>query len=85
MAADVSIGYDQPGVPDPGRLFDMVVLDVLSVCQRRGLRPDPKTVRELVELEWAGYADAQVHTYLPVLVGRAVSSYLVRGAPAPDL
>ena len=83
MAADVSLGYDQPGVTDRGRLVDMVVVDVISVCQRRGQRLDPTVVRELVEHEWAGYADAPVQKYLPVLIGRAVSGYLLREASDP--
>ena len=85
MAADVRLGYEQPGSADRGRLLDMVVLDVLRVCQRRGQRPDSTVVRELVEREWAGYADARVQTYLPVLIGRAVSGSLLRKASAPDL
>ena len=85
MAADMGLGYDQPDVPDCGRLLEMVVLDVLRVCQRRGQRPDPMEVRELVEREWVGYADARVQTYLPVLIGRAVSGHLLRGASAPNL
>jgi hypothetical protein len=60
-------------------LVDEVVLDVVSVCQRRGQPRDPAVVRELVEGEWVGYADARVRTYLPVLIGRAVSAHLLRG------
>ena len=80
MAADVGLGYsDHPGEWDRGRLMEEVVVDVIGVCQRRGKLPDPEVVRELVEREWVGYADARVQTYLPVLIGRAVSAHLLRG------
>ena len=80
MAADVGLGYsDRPGGWDRERLTDEVVVDVMSVCERRGSQPDPAVVRELVEREWVGYADARVQTYLPVLIGRAVSAHVLRG------
>lgn len=86
MAADVSLGHsDHSGVPDHGQIVDVVVLDVLKVCQRRGRRPDPTVVRELVEHEWARYADARIQTYLPVLIGRAVSGLLLREPSGPNL
>jgi len=50
----------------------------MRVCERRGRLPDPAVVRELVEREWVGYADARVQTYLPVLIGRAVSTHVLR-------
>ena len=79
MAADLELGYpDYPGEWDRGRLMDEVVVDVISVCKRRGTMPDPAVVRELVEREWVGYAGARVRTYLPVLIGRAVSTHLLR-------
>ena len=79
MAADVGLGYtDHPGVSDLPRLVDHVVADVLRVCRRRGQQPDPMAVRKLVEHECAGYADARVQTYLPVLIGRAVSERILR-------
>ena len=81
MAADVTLGYsDHLGESDRGRLMQEVVTDVIGVCQRHGKRPDPELVRKLVEREWAGYADARVQTYLPVLIGRAVSAHLLRGS-----
>jgi len=81
VAADVGLGYsDHPGDWDRGRLMEEVVTDVMGVCQRRGKLPDPELVRELVEREWDGYADARVQTYLPVLIGRAVSTHLLRGS-----
>jgi len=81
VAADVGLGYsDHPGDWDRARLMEDVVIDVMGVCQRRGKLPDPELVRELVEREWTGYADARVQTYLPVLIGRAVSSHLLRGS-----
>ena len=80
MAADVGLGYsDHPGGWDHDRLTDEVVVDIIGMCQRRGQLPDPAVVRELVEREWVGYADARVQTYLPVLIGRAVSAHLLRG------
>jgi hypothetical protein len=81
VAADVRLGYSDPaGEWNRDRLMDEVVVDVISVCQRRGKLPDPGLVRELVEREWVGYADARVQTYLPVLIGRAVSAHLLGGA-----
>lgn len=78
MAADVQLGCsNRPGGRERGRLVDAVVVDVFRVCQRRGQLPDAAVVRELVEREWVGYADARVQTYLPVLIGRAVSSHLL--------
>lgn len=80
MAADVGLGYsDRPGEWDRERLTDEMVVDVMSVCERRGSQPDPVEVRELIEREWVGYADARVQTYLPVLIGRAVSAHVLRG------
>ena len=80
MAADVELGYaNHPGEWDRERLMDEVVIDVISVCQRRGTLPDPAVVRQLVEREWVGYADARVRTYLPVLIGRSVSTHLLLG------
>ena len=80
MAADVGLGYsDHPGKWDRERLTDEMVVDVMSVCERRGSQPDPVEVRELIEREWVGYADARVQTYLPVLIGRAVSAHVLRG------
>ena len=80
MAADVRLGYsDHPGGWDRDRLTDEVVVDIIGMCRRRGQLPDPAVVRELVEREWVGYADARVQTYLPVLIGRAVSAHLLGG------
>ena len=80
MAAEVRLTFsDHPSEWDRGRLTDEVVVDVISMCQRRGKVPDPAMVRELVEREWVGYADARVRTYVPVLVGRAVSAHFLRG------
>ena len=78
MAAHVELGHtNYLGESDRGRLMDEVVVDVISVCERRGSLPDPAVVRQLVEREWGGYADARVRTYLPVLIGRAVSNHLL--------
>jgi len=80
VAADVGLGYsDRPGEWDRERLTDEMVVDVMSVFERRGSQPDPVEVRELIEREWVGYADARVQTYLPVLIGRAVSAHVLRG------
>lgn len=79
MAADAELGYsDHPGERDGARSMEEVVIDVMALCQRRGRLPDPELVRELVEREWVGYSGARVQTYLPVLIGRAVSSHLLR-------
>lgn len=80
MAADVGLGNaDHPGGWDRERLTDEVVVDVMSMCERRGRQPDPAVVRELIQREWVGYANARVQTYLPVLIGRAVSAHVLRG------
>ena len=79
VAADVGLmSPDHPGGWDRERLTDEVVVDVMRVCERRGRLPDPAVVRELVEREWVGYAGARVQTYLPVLIGRAVSTHVLR-------
>ena len=79
MAACVELEYSgHPGASDHPRLVDEVVVDVLGICRRRGQQPDPMAVRKLVEREWAEHADARVQTYLPVLIGRAVSESILR-------
>ena len=79
MAADVRLGHpDHAGEWNRGRLMEEVVVDVIKQCQRRERPSDPALVRELVEREWVGYADARVQTYVPVLIGRAVSAHLLR-------
>jgi hypothetical protein len=81
VAADAGLRFSQHlGGWDRERLTDEVVIDVLRVCERHGRLPDPAAVRELVEREWVGYADARVQTYLPVLIGRAVSTHILRCA-----
>lgn len=86
MAADVELGFsDQPVPWDHRRMMDETVFDVIKVCRRRGKSADPVVVRELVEREWVGYANARVQTFLPVLIGRAVSDRLLgSGSLLPD-
>lgn len=82
MTAEVQLEYRDPQVRDPRQLMEEVVIDVMKACERRGRRPDPAVVRELVEREWAGYDDARVQTYLPVLVGRSVRTQMLHGGTA---
>jgi hypothetical protein len=85
VAADVELGYsDHPGEWDHRRRTDEVVVDVINLCSRRGRHPDPALVRALVERQWVEYADARVQTYLPVLIGRAVSAHVLRVVDASD-
>lgn len=80
MAADVQLAYgQQSGEPDRSRLVDEIIVEVIEGCRRRGAPADPAVVRILVEREWAGFADARVHTYLPVLIRRRVSEHLSNG------
>jgi hypothetical protein len=80
VAAYVQLGYaQQAGEPNRARLVDEVVVEVIEGCRRRGAPADPAVVRILVEREWAGFADARVQTFLPVLIGRAVSDHLSTG------
>jgi len=77
VASDVQLGFAvQPGDPARVRLVNEVVVEVIEGCRRRGVPADPTAVRALVERELAGFADARVQTFLPVLVGRAVSDHL---------
>jgi hypothetical protein len=79
VAADIQLGFTQQ-ISDPGhlRLVNQVVVEVIEGCRRRGAPADPATVRNLVERSWAGFADAKVQAFLPVLVGRAVQDHLRR-------
>ena len=68
----------------PAPVPDHVVAEIVQVVQRRQGTINVARVRELAEREWARYHDARVHTFIPVLVRRAVVDYIL-AAGGPDL
>lgn len=68
--------------------LDHIVIEIVQMLERQLTGPaDVVLVRELVEREWAGYDDARVRTFVPVLVRRAVIGEVIGDVrrPPPDV